>query len=93
MLRIDPPEIRPCAPMHQNKKVQIKKIDSILGLQPPADRVDNAFAKWPQSRQFFMQSTMTHFCRSPIVVNIEVKKKSGTDPLEQLRFSETAEGR
>lgn len=84
MVRIDPLELRPSNPMHGNQKVQIKKIDTILALELPTDRVDNAFAKWPKPRRSFMQCTMTHFCRSPIVLNIEVKKMAGDDPLGQL---------
>lgn len=84
MVRIDPVDLLPCDPMEENKRVQIKKIDTILALELPRDRVNNAFAKWPKADRSFMQSTMNLHCRSPIVVNIEVKKAAGVDPLGQL---------
>lgn len=84
MVRIDPVDLRPRDPMDENKKVQIKKIDTILALELPNDRVNNAFAKWPKAYRSFMQSTMDLHYRSPIIVNIEVKQAAGIDPLGQL---------
>ena len=84
MIRIDPIDLLPRDPMIENEKVQIKKIDTVLALELPNDRVNNALAKWPKAHRSFMQSTMNPHCRSPIVVNIEVKKAAGIDPLGQL---------
>lgn len=84
MVRIDPDDLRPCDPMDDNKKVQIKKIDTIVALELPRDRVDNAFAKWPAASRSFIQSTMNLHCRSPIILNIEVKAANGIDPLGQF---------
>ena len=84
MVRIDPPDLRPRDLANQNATVQIKKIDTALALELPVDRVDRAFIKWPAAYRTFVQSTMNLHCRSPIIVNIEVKAANGIDPLGQL---------
>lgn len=84
MVRIDPLDLLPRDVANQNESVQIKKIDTILALELPTDRADRAFVKWPETYRTFMQSTMNLHCRSPIIVNIEVKAANGIDPLEQL---------
>lgn len=83
MVQVQPRNLLPLDPQ-RNQPVPSRKIDIILALELPSDRVAKAFARWADEDISFNQSSGDFHRRMPIFTNIEVKRTHGIEPLVQL---------
>ncbi|KAI9760109.1 MAG: hypothetical protein M1840_002729, partial [Geoglossum simile] len=80
-VRISP---RTLLPLDGGTRVQVKRIDLILGLKPQEERANQAFARLRRDRRSLNQSLNSYNYSRPIALNVEVKRQAGVDPLVQL---------